>query len=600
MAQWLNPETGEMEEKPDTGTNAFSTQGATSAGPGLPEVQPKSLQSLYQNPTGGLGDLTYTPGEWPTVGNIGEDGSTSAGGDGPRWMQRGDYRIQEGTGDYYQKLTDGKWNPYLPDGYDARMGNGNVIGSNERLSFVDAFKSAPTGYGTTGTELQNLAVASGWHEPDRSGGGGGLFGNDILNWIGQAAASYFGGPIGAGIYSMANTGGDIGKSLMAAGMTYAGGEMGGVGSGAEGGSWYSPAGDLSKLFSEASPWTVDPTTGLNVLSGDVAAQSGLEGLFGNDGFYSSLANGSEPTLLNSVASEAPTSVTNMEQGFRDLSQNLNPTGWNTSALNPDVSSLSNTGSTAFRDYGIETPNTTPYTRDYGTPADAQNAVDYGTSGADTPNGMDTLGSTNKFQSYVNTIKNGGMSMKDMLTNPIGGKMNNGGILSKLFKAPTPLEMGVRGLGAFDSWNQGKKAQDTMREQMSRMSGAEDNNAARGSAANGMWTENFRNPRAGYDEFMRGAGRDAVNTMRATAAKSGNRGSYLNSGRYNSDLESMFLKNQNARGNALSQGFSTNPYQASSSMAPGLAGMIKNQNAPLFQGASGIMQGFKLADLFGED
>ena len=75
---------------------------------------------------------------------------------------------------------------------------------------------------------------------------GGLFGNEILNMIGQIAASYFGGPIGAGVYSAAS-GGDIGDILTAAGTTYLGGQLSGTGGGAPGGSWYTPSGDITKI-----------------------------------------------------------------------------------------------------------------------------------------------------------------------------------------------------------------------------------------------------------------------------------------------------------------------------------------------------------------
>lgn len=75
---------------------------------------------------------------------------------------------------------------------------------------------------------------------------GGLFGNEILNTLGQIAAAYFGGPIGAGAYSAAS-GGDIGDVLTAAGTTWLGGQISGTGSGATGGSWYSPSGDLTKV-----------------------------------------------------------------------------------------------------------------------------------------------------------------------------------------------------------------------------------------------------------------------------------------------------------------------------------------------------------------
>jgi hypothetical protein len=79
---------------------------------------------------------------------------------------------------------------------------------------------------------------------------GGLFGNPILDAIGQAAAAYFGGPIGSALYTGVS-GGDAGDMLLSAGGTYLGGQFTGTGSGAPGGSWYSPSGDISSFFGGA-------------------------------------------------------------------------------------------------------------------------------------------------------------------------------------------------------------------------------------------------------------------------------------------------------------------------------------------------------------
>jgi hypothetical protein len=80
---------------------------------------------------------------------------------------------------------------------------------------------------------------------------GGLFGNSILNTIGGIAAAYFGGPIGSALYTGAS-GGDIGDMALAGIGTYAGGQLSGTGSGAAGGSWYSPSGDIGGLLSSGS------------------------------------------------------------------------------------------------------------------------------------------------------------------------------------------------------------------------------------------------------------------------------------------------------------------------------------------------------------
>jgi hypothetical protein len=370
--------------------------------------------------------------------------------------------------------------------------------------------------------------------------------------------------------------------LMMGGMAAGAGAFGGLG-GAGGLEALSAADMSAGLLPEFG-------TGLGYSAG-LGVGDGIGTLLGDPSYWaSSLGNSYGLEGLSGIselpaAAELPSSVTNMEQGFRELSQLNNPTGWNSSPLNPEVSALENTGSNAFVDHGIQSPITKPYTPDYGTMADAEAAVNYGTTGESYPLGIDTLGSTNKFSSLLNTIRGGGMGMND---------------LAGLFKKPTPLELGVRGLGSLDSWIQGKKAQDVMEEQMNRMRGAEDSNAARGSAANDMWLRTQQDPMYGYDSFMQGAGRDFTNNARAAAAKSGSRGSYLNSGRMNSDLASLWQKNQTQRAASIAGGFSNSPYSSSSTLTPGYANLIKNQNAPLFQGLSGAMQGFKLADLFGGD
>lgn len=85
---------------------------------------------------------------------------------------------------------------------------------------------------------------------------------------------------------------------------------------------------------------------------------------------------------------------------------------------------------------------------------------------------------------------------------------------------------------------------------------QDPNQPRGNEANRLWTENYINPKAGYNEFMQGAGRDFTDQARAAAAKSGKRGSYLNSGKMQSDLASLWMKNQFSRGDSLAKGFTS--------------------------------------------
>lgn len=94
---------------------------------------------------------------------------------------------------------------------------------------------------------------------------GGLFGDSILNTIGQVAAAYFGGPIGAAAYTGAS-GGNIEDMAKSGLLTYAGGQLSGTGSGAAGGSWYSPSGDIGGLLGsgEAAAMPLDQVGALAV------------------------------------------------------------------------------------------------------------------------------------------------------------------------------------------------------------------------------------------------------------------------------------------------------------------------------------------------
>jgi hypothetical protein len=241
--------------------------------------------------------------------------------------------------------------------------------------------------------------------------------------------------------------------------------------------------------------------------------------------------------------------------------------------------------------GISYPATTNYSSyipDYGTIDDAQNALNkandpsnfagYGQTARGSVPAMDTLGSTNSMSSTLNTLLGSG--------NP---------------KQLSPLGWGVKGLGALDSVLRGRQAQGIMERQFNAANNWTDPNRARGDQANQMWLQNYQNPMAGYNEFMTGAGREFTDQARAQAAKSGRRGAYLNSGKMQSDLASLWMKNQLNRGNALREGFSAgnNNYAATASMAPGYAAMVRNQNAPIFDVMGDYLKTNSLSSLYGE-
>lgn len=320
---------------------------------------------------------------------------------------------------------------------------------------------------------------------------------------------------------------------------------------------------------------------------------GIDSLLGDSSYWGAI-DSINPNLAletGSAALTAPSSVANMSLGLQNLAQLSNGPTWVNSPFTPESASL---GDATTNSLGVspeaEAAMDSRFTG--GDPFETQSLVnkDYNSL---TGYGMDNAygkGITGLPMGTEGSLKN----MWDKLTTPIGGKQT--GLLQK----PSPLSLGVRALGSLDSWSQGKRAQEMLEEQMNRSRGMGDQNAARGTFANNEWMRTQSDPMYGYSSFMQGAGRDFVNNARAAAAKSGNRGGYLNTGRMNSDLASLWQKNQTQRAQSLTGGFASDPYSSSNSITPAYANLIKNQNAPLFQGLEGGMKAFQLADLFGGD
>lgn len=178
------------------------------------------------------------------------------------------------------------------------------------------------------------------------------------------------------------------------------------------------------------------------------------------------------------------------------------------------------------------------------------------------------------------------NMYNTMTQPMGGGA----------RGPSPLDALYKGGKAFMDYRSNQDAMDMYKKQLNLATAGADPNRGRGNTANDLWTQNWQDPQAGMAEFMGGAGRKFIDQARAAAAKGGNRGSYLNSGKINSDLASLYLQNQNARGNALSQGFerpSNTNAQVLNSMAPILE-MKKNEYAPFGQAIDYIRRGTDLA------
>ena len=132
------------------------------------------------------------------------------------------------------------------------------------------FNQATQGFVDQGTQQAQER----WQETqkDTSFGSTGL--GKLASMAVQGLSAYFGGPIGAAASSYALSGGDVGKAALSAGLTYAGGQLSGTGSGAPGGSWYSPSGDISSVSNKLfSPEMVDVMGGTESAMANTAAEA---------------------------------------------------------------------------------------------------------------------------------------------------------------------------------------------------------------------------------------------------------------------------------------------------------------------------------------
>lgn len=320
---------------------------------------------------------------------------------------------------------------------------------------------------------------------------------------------------------------------------------------------------------------------------------GIDSFLGDSSYWGAI-DSINPNLAletGSAALAAPSSVANMSLGLQNLGQLSNGPTWNSSPWNPESTSLGDATTTSLEN----TIEPKQFIDDAGRGTNAAGDMVNGSGQRAWQDvSAESLRDMGMARDTAGSLTQGASNMWDKLTTPMGGKQ------AGMFQKPTPLSMGVRALGSLDSWSQGKRAQEMLEEQMNRSRGMGDQNAARGTFANNEWMKTQSDPMYGYGSFMQGAGRDFVNNARAAASKSGNRGGYLNTGRMNSDLASLWQKNQTQRAQSLTGGFANDPYASSNSITPSYANLIKNQNAPLFQGLEGGMKAFQLADLFGGD
>lgn len=174
--------------------------------------------------------------------------------------------------------------PVFGDEHRSALNSGYTEGSNynaiAQRAVSDALKTrgvdtnqftqATQGYVSQGAnEAQQR-----WQETQKDDSFGSTGLGQLTSMAVQALASYFGGPIGSAASSYALSGGDVGKAALSAGLTYAGGQLTGTGSGAPGGSWYSPSGDISSVADKVTSAFGSTSPSLNI-SGGLDAPGGF-------------------------------------------------------------------------------------------------------------------------------------------------------------------------------------------------------------------------------------------------------------------------------------------------------------------------------------
>lgn len=385
----------------------------------------------------------------------------------------------------------------------------------------------------------------------------------------------------------------------------------------------------------ADSMRMDYLTGPNAGNMDAAlgnATSGLENIYSNalnlpsmDGYFSDAGN----SLKNMFTTEGGlqtqyNTIQGMNQGIQNMGsvgsqiQDLSGSSITPDTFNNNAFGLSDQGTTLANTAGDSITQNSPDL--YGatsTPSQLE--------GFRLPSPMDAGAESVSYDNSFNSIDPRFATQKQDLFSlgklgevteeikpyTIGEKMSS--FWDKINTSPTseagkqagysPLQAGLKGLGGLDSYLRNKDAMKMMQEQMGRANSWVDPNRARGDWANQEWQANFSDPKAGYDTFMTGAGRDFTDQARAAAAKSGRRGAYLNTGRMQSDLASLWAKNQGQRGASLAQGFvggNNSAATAGATMAPAYASMVKNSNAPIFDALSNISQGRTLKNIFGDE
>ena len=370
-------------------------------------------------------------------------------------------------------------------------------------------------------------------------------------------------------------------------------------------------------MSVGSGWNTDPITGAESWGGSPVANGALTtGLDGS----TQLPDWAKSANFNNMPGFNPTgevgsTITGLNKSLGDIGSSSNFGDFANSTGLKGNSTLGLGGMQSGDTFNVSSPTTD--TASIGSTINESIAPDnFGQTAQNTPSSLDGLNSGQGIkadggiqglqpQSYTYenkdflTGRNGtGMNadVSELAPNfKQGLEMNNLPDIWNKLNTPvgstqgvqaTPLGMGARGLAALYDMRQQGKAQDFLKSQINQSNQWSDQNAQRNQFAGNEWMKSQSDPMYGYDTFMRGAGGDFLAQARARAAQTGNRGSYLDSGRMNTDLANLWLKNQGQRSQSLAGGFSQgNPYQGGNQLTAGYADMMRNKAAPLGQFAN---------------
>lgn len=405
----------------------------------------------------------------------------------------------------------------------------------------------------------------------------------ILSIAGMGAAGMFSGATaaGGGLAGGATAGGlDIGALL---------GESAGMGFTPAAGLSFSPASALGSLSE------IGAGLGGFGLSGGLGAFEGLGGLGleGLSGVVSDL--GSVFGDASAIGGADASAFSNLGDVINGLDASAYNSANYTSGLEGSISPAMETGTNALSSISPEIMGPPPasemeglYLDDYGGGTNAQGEfTNYKGNLSPVDRVATAMRQLGLERNTAANIAQGGSKMWNGMTQPMGGGA----------RGPSPLDALYKGGKAFMDYRSNQQAMDMYKKQMDLATAGADPNRARGNTANNLWEQNFTDPSAGFANFMMGTGRDMQEQGSRQAASGGRRGSYIHSGRQQSDLLAAYMKNLDTHGNALAQGFerpSNTNAQILSSMQP-LLSMKRNEYSPFGQAIDYISRGKQIAD-----